>query len=104
MSEQVRVEPDALRAVAPRFAELSDAVESARQTLASALSAEGECWGADESGESFAKGYADDVSPTVDAIASLVTVLDSIRQRLVTTADNYDATDSRTAVNLDGIG
>lgn len=103
MSKHVRVEPDTLRAVAPRFAELSDAIDSARGTLASAISAEGECWGSDETGDSFAKGYAGDVAPTMAAIASLVSVLGSMQERLTATANAYDTTDSRTAAKFDGI-
>ncbi|MCX5044463.1 WXG100 family type VII secretion target [Aldersonia sp. NBC_00410] len=102
MGAEVCVDPAALRAVAPRFVELADAVESAQRNLSSALAAEGECWGADESGQSFAQSYVGDVAPTVDTVAKLAQVLTSMRDRMVHTADNYDDTDTQFGGALDG--
>lgn len=102
MGDQVCVDPAALRTVAPRFVELADVIEAAERALSSALTAEGECWGADESGQSFAQTYVGDVSPTVDAVATLARVLTSMRDRMVHTADNYDDTDTRFGGALGG--
>jgi uncharacterized protein YukE len=102
MGAEVVVDSAALRAVAPRFVELADAVEAAERELSSALAAEGECWGADETGQSFAQTYVGEVAPTVDAVTMLAQVLTSVRDRMVHTADNYDNTDTRFGGALGG--
>jgi hypothetical protein len=48
MSEQLRVDPHALRAAAPAFDSLAAACDDALRALLGALDGEGRCWGQDD--------------------------------------------------------
>ncbi len=83
---EFRADPDHLRSVAPRFEQLSGDVGAALAKLEQGLAAEGKCWGKDEPGQQFEKGYSD------ASVASMKTQLEAFSENLKATADKITAT------------
>jgi uncharacterized protein YukE len=84
------VQTDRLREGAGSFGSSGDALSQAGTTLGSALDAQGQCWGNDESGQSFAKDYVPNSQKVRDAFGSLAEALQAIRTALEESANSYD--------------
>ena len=69
MPDWVGADVAALQATQPRFDDLASSVAAIEAHLASALDAEGACWGEDEAGRGFASEYL----PATAALRSLLT-------------------------------
>ncbi|MGC7102520.1 hypothetical protein ACPZ19_48290 [Amycolatopsis lurida] len=54
---KAKIEPDVLRAAAPKFKAAADELKQAMDTLFAAGQGEGAPWGDDKIGKAFAKGY-----------------------------------------------
>lgn len=102
MSKPIRVEPDILRAAAPKVADAADALAAAFAALSSSLSAEGECWGADEPGSSFAEGYVANADSRSQEIQGAVVKLRSVADKLIADANSFQDTDTTFGENLGG--
>lgn len=59
----LKADPQALRGTQPSFTSVADTITTGAQKLAAVIAAEGECWGNDEIGQSFAKNYTPVSSP-----------------------------------------
>ncbi|MFD4431210.1 hypothetical protein [Nocardia sp. NPDC058497] len=98
------VNPDALKATRAEFNTVSAATTAALNALSTVIAAEGECWGADETGKAFAEGYTGDVEPGKQAIAKLATVLSQYGERVETAATKFAEKDTDWAAGLNGTG
>ena len=96
MGEVVRVDPTALRDAQPHVEEIASGIRATWSWLGRVLNAEGACWGADETGQTFARSYLPALSTVRQAFTDLHDGVESIAQSLSTVADNADAVDSRT--------
>jgi uncharacterized protein YukE len=95
--EELRVEPGTLRRHATGFSEGGEELERIFTTLDAALSAEGKCWGADETGQQFEQGYQEPRRGAYDTFAALPGALKDIRSGLDQMAKAYeDAEDAST--------
>ncbi|GAA3842333.1 hypothetical protein GCM10022243_05910 [Saccharothrix violaceirubra] len=87
------VDVSGLRQGGTQFGAAGDSLDGVLRTLDSALSAEGQCWGNDESGQAFAKEYVPNSKATLEAFGSLATALAEIRGAVDQTADAYEGSD-----------
>lgn len=99
------VDPDRLRAVSPHFEQLGEEVSSALATLKQGLAAEGHCWGKDEPGKQFEKGYPQDdtqngPADTQKELAAFVDKLKATGDKITTAADGLQQQDEQNAVPL----
>ncbi|MFC4852585.1 WXG100 family type VII secretion target [Actinophytocola glycyrrhizae] len=90
MPDGFNVQTDRLLRGAGGFGSSGDALTQAGTTLGSALDAQGECWGGDESGQAFAKDYVPNSQKVRDAFGSLAEALHAIRTALEESANSYD--------------
>ena len=95
MPDGFNVQTDRLRRGAGGFGTSGDALSQAGTTLNSALDAQGECWGNDESGQSFDKDYVPNSQKIRDAIPSLAEALQAIKTALDESANSYDNVETK---------
>ncbi|MGH4027063.1 MAG: WXG100 family type VII secretion target [Pseudonocardiaceae bacterium] len=87
------VDPTRLRGAAPQFDVVADQLRNVTSTLTAALSAEGECWGGDEAGQTFAQSYLPQSEAATTALGGVVEVLRAIRTSLDASADTWEGAD-----------
>lgn len=97
MPDGFNVQTDRLRSGAGGFGTAGDALTTAGTTLGGALDAQGECWGGDESGQSFAKDYVPNSQKVRDAFGSLSEALHAIRTALEESANSYENVEGQSA-------
>ena len=68
-------DPDAVLRAMPGLNTAADGLDDAAKALQSALSAQGNCWGDDDSGKEFAKDYVPGSQGAVEGFANLVQAL-----------------------------
>lgn len=102
MSEAVRAEVAALRAVAPRFDELARRLSEVASVLTERSAAEGACWGCDEPGATLASGYLPGSDAAMRGIGVTTHKLTGIGTALRVAADEYERIDLATAAALAG--
>ncbi|KWX05325.1 hypothetical protein TH66_03600 [Carbonactinospora thermoautotrophica] len=98
MADRFQVDPDGLRAVAPRFSRESEHLHEALQTLRSRLDAAGAAWGDDEQGAQFAAQYEPNRHNIEQGVQTLVEGLQSIDKALRVMADNYMRADEAATI------
>jgi uncharacterized protein YukE len=96
MPDGFNVQTDRLRRGAGGFGSSGDALSQAGTTLGSALDAQGQCWGNDESGQTFAKDYVPNSQKIRDAFGSLAEALQAIKTALDESANTYDNVETKT--------
>jgi uncharacterized protein YukE len=95
--EELRVEPGTLRRHAKGFSTGGEELEQIFDRLDAVLSAEGKCWGADETGQQFEQGYEKPRQAAYDTFGELPGALKDIRTGLDKMAKNFqDAEDAST--------
>ncbi|WNV90765.1 WXG100 family type VII secretion target [Umezawaea sp. Da 62-37] len=94
------VDVQGLRQGGTQFSSAADALGSVFQALDSALSGEGQCWGGDESGQTFAKEYVPNAKATADAFKNLTTALGDIRTGIDQSADAYEGSDQGNSAGI----
>jgi uncharacterized protein YukE len=97
MPDGFNVQTDRLRRGAGGFGGAGDALTTAGTTLGSALDAQGQCWGGDESGQSFAKDYVPNSQKVRDAFGSLAEALQAIKTALEESANSYENVDTKSS-------
>lgn len=96
MSDPLEVTPQGLRGTAGHLEEVSQTVKDVLASLNSKLAGEGSAWGADETGDQFAKGdqgylaQRDWVKGSIDAKTGL---LDSYATSMRTAANTLEGQD-----------
>ncbi|BDT85147.1 WXG100 family type VII secretion target [Nocardia cyriacigeorgica] len=93
MTGNLKADPDALRATAPRFRSVGDGVATAAQRLRAVIEAEGACWGGDEIGKAFGDGYTPGATEGQEAIQGLSAVFTRMGDNVVVVADSLQAQD-----------
>lgn len=96
----MRVDIVALREAVPAFGVVASTLDLTLRRLASALDAEGVCWGADELGRTFGDSYRPTAATVRDAMAALSALIDEIGGAVGTVADSVDAAEARAQVRL----
>ncbi|WP_336088187.1 WXG100 family type VII secretion target [Nocardia sp. SSK8] len=96
----IDVDPDALRNTKGSYESAATTLTSALQALTAALDAEGECWGADETGTAFAQNYTPGVDQGKKAVANLATTMTQLGTNMVTLADKLVEQDTAQAAAL----
>lgn len=87
------VDPSGLDSTAPRWGDQAAQVQNLFDTLTGKLNAEGDCWGNDQAGHSFASKY-------VPAALAALQYMDAVNQGLQSMVDGV-ATWARNYVNSD---
>lgn len=99
-----QVDPVRLRGAAPRFDAVADQVQDARVALEAALAAEGPCWGEDDAGQTFARGYLPQAEAATRALGTVVEALRAIRTSLDAAAGTWEGCDQGVASRFGGGG
>lgn len=100
MTGAFRIEPDEVRAGASAFGVAAEMLSAAGSTLSNALSAQGACWGGDESGQQFSKDYVPAADGTVKAFSQLSEAIQAIKTALNETANTQQDTDETSSGGL----
>ncbi|MVU81544.1 WXG100 family type VII secretion target [Nocardia sp. ET3-3] len=95
-------DPERLHAVAPRFEQLGEEVNTALETLKSGIDAEGRCWGGDAPGKSFEAKYPQGdtdggVGQALSRLSQLMTLLKGTGDRVSTVATGLQTQDKANA-------
>ncbi|MDQ3405184.1 MAG: hypothetical protein M3548_17635 [Actinomycetota bacterium] len=83
----------ALHSAASGFGKASEMLGDAGRQLGDGLGAQGQCWGGDESGQTFAKDYVPNSESILKAIGELTTALAGIKTALDESANSHRGTD-----------
>ncbi|MBE1499703.1 hypothetical protein H4696_006803 [Amycolatopsis lexingtonensis] len=75
-------EPDAVLRASNGLVTAADGLDNAVKALQSALAAQGECWGNDDSGKEFAKDYVPGAQGAVEGFTNLVQGLRGMQQNV----------------------
>ncbi len=94
------IEPDVVRRGGTKIGQAGDGLTRVLDTLKAVLDAEGECWGADETGRAFAGKYVPGKDGTVEALGKVAEALGKIEQNLKQTADDMQNRDQEQAGNI----
>jgi Uncharacterized protein conserved in bacteria len=92
--EEISVERDSLRREAKRFGDGAAKVRQIFKTLESALSAEGKCWGGDETGKGFESTYTKPQQTAESSFQELPKKLDEAQSAVESMASNYGAAET----------
>ena len=95
------VDPTRLRSAAPQFDAVADQLRNAGAALTAALSVEGECWGGDEAGRTFAQSYLPQSEAATTALGDVAEAC-AIRTSLDASADTWDGADQTGAGRFGG--
>jgi len=104
MIDGFRADHEALAERSGAFADLSDRADRIAADLADRLSANGDCWGGDAAGQSFAGCHAEPASAALRSISALPADLLDVGSRLSTTAATYAETESANDDTMRGVG
>lgn len=94
------VDVPGLRRGAGQFGAAGDSLNGVLQALNSALQAEGQCWGGDESGQAFAQKYVPNSQATLEAFGALAEALEGVGTGVSQTADAYEGSDQGNATGI----
>ncbi|MEV6274072.1 hypothetical protein [Nocardia sp. NPDC051832] len=97
----LKVDPDALKATKPGITTVADKVIAAIKNVQTVVDAEGECWGADEIGENFAKKYVPDAESGLKGIESLGKCVESLAGGVDSIAEAFQKQDESNAKALE---
>jgi uncharacterized protein YukE len=89
-SDELRVEREALKRSAKGFGDGSETLKNVFEKLKSALSAEGACWGNDDTGKAFSSKYTPTRDSAYKTFPSLAKSLKEIEGGIQKMAKNYD--------------
>lgn len=98
------VDPAGLRRAAEGFTRGSKKLEQIHQTLDGRLSAEGKCWGADETGQQFEKDYLQPSQEVSKAFGELSKALSAIKDGLDKMAKSYEEAEEKSKGAVKGVG
>lgn len=104
MADGMHVDPEALRKRSPKFADASERLAKAFETLQAVRDAEGECWGSDEPGAKFAEQYTKAAEDADKLDEHLVKTLKDTRTGLDKSADQWQSDDEGSAENINVAG
>jgi len=96
----LQADPDALRNTKTSFDSTASAITTAADQLAAVIAAEGECWGNDEIGQSFAQNYTNGVEQGQKAVKNLATSMTQLGANMVAIADKLVEQDTQRAAQL----
>ena len=100
MSDSMRMEPEEIRSGGNKIGHAGEDCENVHQKLKSGLDAEGKCWGDDEAGQEFAKGYEKSAKDVEEAIKKVAKALVDIKANLHATAADTEGRDAESAENI----
>ncbi|UAK32375.1 hypothetical protein K8O92_32630 [Nocardia asteroides] len=98
-----RVDPDSLRATRPGFTDVADKIAAAAADLRRVIETEGECWGSDKIGQSFAKNYTPDVPKALTSVDNLGKTMTNLGDSMVAIANTVQNRDQAYAAQIDRI-
>lgn len=102
MGDEVRIDPERVAGAAPAFDELSGRIRAALSSLEAILAAEGESWGSDAPGTTFAVQYVPGRDSATPAVRGFADTLAAIATGLRDTAAAFERTDTGFAGTLGG--
>lgn len=98
------VDPEGLRRSARGFTDGSRELGQTRERLDGRLSAEGNCWGADEAGKHFEADYLTPSRHVLQTFGELTKALAAIKANLDEMADNYETAEDASTGAVNSVG
>lgn len=89
--EYLEVDTEELKRAGKGFERGAGRLEGIYKRLNEALSAEGECWGSDETGQTFAQGYKEPATSVLESFPKLKGGLEGIKKGVDQMAKTYKA-------------
>ncbi|WP_235926293.1 WXG100 family type VII secretion target [Actinokineospora pegani] len=99
---RIDIQPDVATRAAARFSAAAEQLAGVASALENALSAVGECWGGDESGQEFAKDYVPGADGTQRGLGAVAEGLRNVHQGLLDTARAYEDTEHTATSSFGG--
>ncbi|WP_227983379.1 WXG100 family type VII secretion target [Nocardia spumae] len=90
MDQPLSVDSAELRATGEQLRQLAEDAERMVASLRAALSHEGECWGDDDPGKTFAKTYVPGADRGIEGLENLAANLHALQSNTAGAADNFD--------------
>ncbi|MER7546471.1 WXG100 family type VII secretion target [Actinomadura sp.] len=87
--EYLEVDTEELKRAGKGFHDGANQLKAIYDRLNSALMAEGECWGTDETGKTFAEGYKEPSTQVLESFPKLQKGLDGIKKGVDQMAKTY---------------
>ncbi|GAA3043056.1 hypothetical protein [Actinokineospora globicatena] len=103
MTSGFEMDPAAVTGGAGGFGTAGDLLGDAATRLTDGLSAQGACWGGDESGKTFAKDYVPAVEGMTKAFGDLAAALQAIKKALTDSVASQQGTDTSSGDGLTAI-
>lgn len=104
MAESLQVDEERLRALIPEFENIGAEAQRTLDQLKAALAREGEPWGKDAPGQTFAETYAPDAEKAIDGLTKTVASLREEGKLLTELANNFDNQDRDSARRINDAG
>src|SRR6188768_2672677 len=101
--ENLRVQYEQFRESAGGYDDIGHKLDRLQMRIDARTEAEGTCWGSDETGSTFAKGYVPDAAETISSLADVASRVNDAAANIRTNADAYLATEQRFQDRLSGI-
>ncbi|MDI5975259.1 hypothetical protein [Amycolatopsis magusensis] len=95
-----RIDPDVLRAAAPKFKAAADDLKQAMETLFAGGQGEGAPWGSDGIGDAFAKGYLPAVEKAKEGFTTIAGSTAETGVALEIAAKDWEEQEARTKRQL----
>ncbi|MEV0252099.1 hypothetical protein AB0H76_36320 [Nocardia sp. NPDC050712] len=89
------IDPEKVKAQAPKLAELATDLSSGLSDLKSGLDSFGEVWGNDEFGASFATNYTSKATEALELIQGAVTMFQFLEKGVDTTGKTFENLDEQ---------
>ncbi|MGW5517132.1 hypothetical protein [Nocardia africana] len=93
MSDELRLDPDALRQDGARLAELGDRVGRTYARLQHGLAAADGCWGDDDLGEAFARDFTPHADQLLAGLRAMQESLRGVAQQVANSAHDFESQD-----------
>ncbi|MEV5839654.1 hypothetical protein [Nocardia sp. NPDC052112] len=110
-SDNFGIDPEQVKAQAPKFAELASQLTTGLAALRNGLAEHGESWGNDEFGNRFAQNYVHKADEALEGIEGAVLLFQFLEKGVGLTADTFEGFDqefkdalTKVTRNLDGKG
>lgn len=100
MADNTRIDPDLARAEIARLKGIASRFQSAVDKIKSDAAQHEGCWGNDEFGQAFAKGYEPGAKQMLDNSGQMTEGVTGTATQVEQAVDNFEKTDERNARDL----
>jgi hypothetical protein len=100
MADKTRIDPDLARAENARLKNIASRFQSSVDKIKSDAAAHDGCWGGDEFGQAFAKGYVPGATQMIDNSCSIDKGVNDTTKQIDQVIEVFEKTDENNGKNL----